>query len=216
MCVCVNVRSWRHKNVVALIFRAPVLHDFSLGLVCRSYRSAAGALRDKPPTTLPEGYNVLDVGMEFVEFNDDVRRELRCRRCRTPVPARGWWYCRLESVASPVLKPGSEAEVGLAFRCECEALHVGEPLPTRASTGRAWSLADTVVQYHGTTCPVVETGPSQSLPRGRARDRTAAPMLTPGVTERAASTSGGERAGTGSGARGVGASARSARCVVYI
>lgn len=148
--------------------------------------------------------------MDFTEFNSDVRRQVKCRRCSTSVPDSEWWYVRRESVASVILKPGAEADVGLAFRCECNALHIGEPLPTRASAGSAWTSADMVVKVWGSTCPVVEHGPSQSLTGGTRGGGAADPLLTPGVTRRVTPSSG-EKDGTGSGARGAPRAAPSTR-----
>ncbi|CAM9179128.1 unnamed protein product [Ectocarpus sp. 8 AP-2014] len=174
--------------------------------------SASTALQAEVPK-LPEGCDLLELGMDFTEFNSDVRRQVKCRRCSTSVPDSEWWYVRRESVASVILNPGVEADVGLAFRCECNALHIGEPLPTRASTGSAWTSADTVVKVWGSTCPVVEHGPSQSLTGGTRGGGTADPFVTPGVTRRVTPSSGKE-GGTGSGARGAPRSAPSTSFVL--
>ncbi|CAB1103816.1 unnamed protein product [Ectocarpus sp. CCAP 1310/34] len=102
--------------------------------------------------------NLTKFYLDSVALVSDVHSKTKCRRCGASVPVGGWTYVRLESVVFPLLNPGEVAEVGIQFRCQCGAIHVGEPLPTRGETGEAWSLSDIVVEAIGHTCPEARRG----------------------------------------------------------
>ncbi|CAM9909019.1 unnamed protein product [Scytosiphon promiscuus] len=117
-------------------------------------------------TSPDEGTDLLALLRSHSEFLRDVHNQTKCRRCGKNVPVGGWTYVRLESLVSPLLRPeGQVAEVGLRFRCECRAIHLGEPLPRKGGTGEVWSLGDKVVEVAGRTCPVRETGPGNKRRR---------------------------------------------------
>lgn len=107
-----------------------------------------------------QGVSLLDLFQDSVEFARDIHDQKRCRRCEKNVPVGGWTYVRLESLVSPLLRPGEVAEGGIQFRCECGAIHLGEALPESQGRGRPWCLADTVVEVAGRTCPVREVRPA--------------------------------------------------------
>lgn len=73
-----------------------------------------------------------------MELVRDVHDQKKCRRCDKSAPVGGWTYVRLEFMMSPLLRPGQVAEVGLQFRCECGAIHLGEALQERPGRGGAW------------------------------------------------------------------------------
>ncbi|CAB1114574.1 unnamed protein product [Ectocarpus sp. CCAP 1310/34] len=122
------------------------------------YLSGLSNLQSVGPSVLPGGILPTVFLQQTAEFLQDVQEQISCRRCDLFVRLGGWTYVRLESVASPFLYPGVTPEVGLAFQCECGAVHVGETLPRRRDRGTVWSLEDAVVEMLGHACPVRETG----------------------------------------------------------
>ena len=80
-------------------------------------------------------------------------------------------YMRLEALASPLLRPGVDAEIGLGFSCTCGALHLGLPLPVRRCTGRRWTTVEAAVQVVGVLAPALEKPPCMAgSRRGGRRD----------------------------------------------
>ncbi|CAB1116261.1 unnamed protein product [Ectocarpus sp. CCAP 1310/34] len=125
----------------------------AFALVNRAPDSGGTDLRSNGLVPTKGSVNLTKFYLDSVALVSDVHSKTKCRRCGASVPVGGWTYVRLESVVFPLLNPGEVAEVGIQFRCQCGAIHVGEPLPTRGETGEAWSLSDIVVETIGHTCP---------------------------------------------------------------
>lgn len=66
-----------------------------------------GLVPTEGSANLTEFYN------ESLELVMDVLGQTKCRRCSAGVPIGKWSYVRLESVISPLLRPGEAAEVGI-------------------------------------------------------------------------------------------------------
>lgn len=126
----------------------------------------------------PDGVSPLIIGEEVTELAWEAAEQTTCRRCDQRPPAPTLRYVRLESLWSPLLRPGVEAEVGLRFECSsCGAINLGSPLPVRGRTGRRWTTADVAVKIVGLSAPALEKPPQRAGSRRGRRGRSLEPAV---------------------------------------